>query len=1319
MKRKTHYPKKGLRISRWIPLLGILVLFMMVVPGLTIASDELNGASPGIKGQAPKEYEYDYGAPYVADEVLVKFKESMDRAQADSLAMEHNCRVEESIATIRLHRMKILDRRDVWDVAAEFEAKPNVEYAEPNFIDKPVGYPTYDQSLPGDVPAIAPLDPMYGDQWHYPLINMPDAWNVNAGGLGVIAAVVDTGVRFDHPDLTARLSGNGYDFIDLDSDPTDPGSGSPAYSHGTHVTGTVGAATNNAIGVTGMSWKGSILPVRALGTHFEMAQGFRYAAGLLVPPDPVNPTPVRVLNYSGGGSHSTTKQLGVADCNAAGVIMVCAAGNDYGGPVIYPAAYSTTYDKVIAVGATDYNYGGSPQRAPYSNVGISINVAAPGGNTLVDTDSDGNPDGILSTAWNYGTSSPTYEFWQGTSMASPHVTGLVALMLEQGVNPDSVRSILQSTAVDLGTPGFDNEFGWGLVDAKAALDAVPKIAIIATRTTTNSVDKALTDLGRIYAKFSTSDFESVDLSTYGTVIVAMDGGSPSSADIQHLANFANSGGNLIMMGGSYSADFASAVDTYLLDIDEATYTWKTVTVSPNLEVTAPMHQLAQGLPATYDFINNNASYYMIRSQDGAAEEAAVNGDGETALLKKKMSNGTLTWFINSPYDAYWGNAADYAVLKQIIENALGVSFASPDGATRGLAWDGNHLWSADSGDGNSIAGKAYYKIDPASGTVVDGFVRTTGAIGPLGLTFDGTNIWSAEWSTIYKHNPADMSVISSFVSPRSSPADLAWDGTYLWAAILQSGPIIKIDPVTGAEVNSIPVPAGSRPFGLTYAMGYLYLGDDGTNTIYKLDPATGAVMASWPSPGTYPAGLAFDGAYLWVADWDTDRIYRMMKIMPKGCVIENFSDPLGGWQTRWFYSNTNAENWYTADGGNCDPNYRGNQPDGIWISDDRGCGNLVNQSPVRIDFLNSYGDTATAFSMDHFTCVSGVTLNIYDRDGVLAVSEPVPANCWNWSHFSTPLTNGISAFEYAYTGNNVEGNTSIDNVELCFGAGVFGDELAVDFGGNGLWHYDGSTFTQLNGQNPEAMEDWNGGLAGDFDGNGLWNYNGSSWNLLTTLNPQSMEAWDSSLAVDFGTFGLWSYNGSSWSLLTTSNAETMQAWSGGLAADFGSSGLWTYNGSSWSLLTTSNASGMESWANGLAVDFGSFGLWNYNGSSWSLLTTSNPEDMRAWSGGLATDFGTFGLWNYNGSSWSLLTTSNASGMADWNGGVAVDFSSGLWSYDGSSWDLLTTTHPEDMEGWATSLAADLGTSGLWNYNGSVWSQLTAWNAEDMIDVDLY
>jgi hypothetical protein len=150
------------------------------------------------------------------------------------------------------------------------------------------------------------------------------------------------------------------------------------------------------------------------------------------------------------------------------------------------------------------------------------------------------------------------------------------------------------------------------------------------------------------------------------------------------------------------------------------------------------------------------------------------------------------------------------------------------------------------------------------------------------------------------------------------------------------------------------------------------------------------------------------------------------------CELETFSDPLGDWKTSWFYLNTNAENIYTADGSNCDPNYRGNQPEGLWISDDRGCGNIDGQSPVRIDFLNNYGDNATAFAMDHYTCVTGVTFNIYDKDGALTFSEPLPADCFNFSHFEIFLINGISAFEYVYSGGRVEGNTAIDNVELCF-----------------------------------------------------------------------------------------------------------------------------------------------------------------------------------------------------------------------------------------------------------------------------------------------
>jgi len=335
-----------------------------------------------------------------------------------------------------------------------------------------------------------------------------------------------------------------------------------------------------------------------------------------------------------------------------------------------------------------------------------------------------------------------------------------------------------------------------------------------------------------------------------------------------------------------------------------------------------------------------------------------------------------------------------------------------------------------------------------------------------------------------------------------------------------------------------------------------------------------------------------------------------------------------------------------------------------------------------------------------------------DCDGAYALYN-VPAGTYRIA----ATAYGYDTTEWSATFNVVNANVTI--LDILMGSNP-GDELAVDFGGNGLWHYEGITWTQLNGQNSEGMEEWDGGLASDFHIAGLWNYDGSSWELLTTLNPEGITAWDDGLAVVFSSAGLWNYNGSSWDLLTTNDPQDMESWTNGLAVDFGTFGLWNYNGSLWGLLTTSDAQNTQAWVNGLAVDFGTFGLWNYNGSTWDLLTTSDAEDMEAWSGGLAVDFDTFGLWNYDGSSWNLLTTSNAELMAAWVNGLAVDFGgTGLWSYDGSSWDLLTTSDTQDMEGWATSLAVDLGTSGLWNYDGSSWASLTGWDSEDMVDVDLY
>ena len=178
--------------------------------------------------------------------------------------------------------------------------------------------------------------------------------------------------------------------------------------------------------------------------------------------------------------------------------------------------------------------------------------------------------------------------------------------------------------------------------------------------------------------------------------------------------------------------------------------------------------------------------------------------------------------------------------------------------------------------------------------------------------------------------------------------------------------------------------------------------------------------------------------------------------------LETFPDPLGDWQAGWLYQNTNMESHYFS-GGNCDANYRGNQPEGIWISDNQGCGNEIIQSPVRIDFAGGFGDDGVLLAFDLFTCVTDVTLNIYDKNGALVVSDPIPSNCWNWSSYSYPLTNGISAFELAYTGGQVEGNTSIDNVLLeteaggppviCFDFDPYCDGLELGKNGKNIFGY--------------------------------------------------------------------------------------------------------------------------------------------------------------------------------------------------------------------------------------------------------------------------
>ncbi|WP_374562289.1 S8 family peptidase [Ideonella sp.] len=355
---------------------------------------------------------------------------------------------------------------------------PTIEYAEPD----------------RKMHALAtPNDASYSKQWDLYEdtggIRAPAAWDISTGS-GVVVAVIDTGYR-PHADLKANIIA-GYDFIadtftskdgnGRDSDPSDPGDASAAGEcgtgsqarnsswHGTHVAGTIAAVTNNSTGVAGIAYNAKVQPVRVLGRcggyTSDIADAIVWASGGTVSGAPANATPAKVINMSLGGSGAcdSTTQSAINGARSRGTVVVVAAGNssaDVSG--FNPANCSG----VIAVAATN-RYGA---RASYSNYGAKIALAAPGGETSSSAD-----NGILSTL-NSGTNTPgadSYAYYQGTSMASPHVAAVAALMLSKkpGMTPDEVAAKLKSSARPF--PGSCSQCGTGILNAQAALtDSTP------------------------------------------------------------------------------------------------------------------------------------------------------------------------------------------------------------------------------------------------------------------------------------------------------------------------------------------------------------------------------------------------------------------------------------------------------------------------------------------------------------------------------------------------------------------------------------------------------------------------------------------------------------------------------------------------------------------------------------------------------------------------------------------------------------------------------------------------------------------------------
>jgi serine protease len=403
------------------------------------------------------------------------------------------------------YRMTVVEAEAI---AARLSEDPNVEYAEPDRRAFPLATPN---------------DTRYSEQWDLqePLggANLPTAWDTTKGATGIVIAIVDTGILPNHADLTGGRIVQGYDFISLDtfgscasrpctandgdgrdSDPSDPGDWITAQEnagtdpttgaffqgcaspftqldsswHGSHVTGTAAANSDNATGIAGINWNSKILPVRVLGKCggyvSDIVDAIRWAAGLTDSGSPdhlSNANPANVINLSLGiarpCSLTPSIQSAINDVVAAGVVVVVAAGNSSSDAANTSPA---SCNGVIAVAANNRDGG----IASYSNSGSVVAITAPGGE-LTPSDSYG----ILSTV-NTGTKGPVaggddYVFYQGTSMATPHVTGVVSLMLSSNctLTPSQILQELQTTARPMGAGCPTADCGAGILDAAAAV----------------------------------------------------------------------------------------------------------------------------------------------------------------------------------------------------------------------------------------------------------------------------------------------------------------------------------------------------------------------------------------------------------------------------------------------------------------------------------------------------------------------------------------------------------------------------------------------------------------------------------------------------------------------------------------------------------------------------------------------------------------------------------------------------------------------------------------------------------------------------------
>lgn len=517
----------------------------------------------------------------------------------------------------RIYKLKLSKDADIQATVNQYRRNNAVEYAEPNYQVKA---------------DIIPNDPYYSssgswgqpfdDMWGLHKIEAAQAWDITIGTPDVLVAVVDTGVDRNHEDLSGNTwvnsdeqpgngiddDGNGYvddyygwDFCNNDNDPIDD------HGHGTHVSGTIAARTNNSLGVAGLSWNGRVMAVKFLD---QWGYGFTDAGAAAITYAADNGA--KVINNSWGGPYSQLIDDAVTYAHNLGAVVTAAAGNGWGDDAssYTPAGAANA----LTATATDIN----DLKAGFSTVGSAVEVAVPGVDILslraAGTDMYGDGSHIVGG---------NYYYASGTSMSAPHVSGLAALLFSQDpsrTNVDVINRLVGTTQdIDGLNPGWEGRLGTGRIDAYAALstETVPRLAI-------RYVDYQVDDSAGGDGNGRLSPGESADLSV---LIRAISG---TSTDVTATITSASPSITVLDSTGSYGS-LATWTPQANVDPFRIQVTSDTTDMSAQIQLNVS----ANGGSYTWSGTFNISLVDVYEPDDSAAEAGQIGSDGELHSLRSR------------------------------------------------------------------------------------------------------------------------------------------------------------------------------------------------------------------------------------------------------------------------------------------------------------------------------------------------------------------------------------------------------------------------------------------------------------------------------------------------------------------------------------------------------------------------------------------------------------------------------------------------------------------------------------------------------------